>query len=150
MTDEKQDIIKVGNKDVNNLLGLDIVAIQFAESGAQGYHGGVFFVTSDRKIYFTCYLKPSEYSGYKEQMSWENLEKVLPPLKKLHNHIANRNALVQREWGYKYLGAGNHLLVKDTILDEFEKESEVLLNDNPDLILYNLWIEAVLRVLKRG
>lgn len=146
MTVEKKAIIKVGNKDVDNLLGLDIIAIQFAEGGAQGYHGGVFFVTSDRKVFFTCYLEPSEYTNYAEQMSWENLEKVLPPLKELHNYIANRYAVVLREWGYKYLGAGNHLLVKDTILDEFEKKYEALLNEEPELILYNLWLEAVLKI----
>ena len=32
----EDDIIKVGNKDVGDLIGLDIAAFQFAEGGAMG------------------------------------------------------------------------------------------------------------------
>ena len=42
----KHNAIEVGEKDVPELLGLDIVTFQFAEGGAMGYHGGVFFVTT--------------------------------------------------------------------------------------------------------
>ena len=75
------NVIAVGDEDADRLTGLDIVAFQMAEPGAMGYHGGVFFVTSDKGIYFTCYLEPSAYSGYMETMSWDKLEGVFPPLK---------------------------------------------------------------------
>ena len=42
--------ITVGNEDLTDLMELDIVAFQLAEAGAMGYHGGVFFVTSDKKV----------------------------------------------------------------------------------------------------
>ena len=74
------EIIEVGNDEVAGLLGLDVVAFQIAEGGAMGYHGGVFFVTSDKKVYSTCYLEPSAYTGFSKYMSMENLEKVFPPL----------------------------------------------------------------------
>ena len=72
--------ITVGNEDLADLMGLDIVAFQLAEGGAMGYHGGVFFVTSDKKVYSTCYLEPSAYTGFSKYMSMDNLEKVFPPL----------------------------------------------------------------------
>lgn len=65
----EDNIIKVGNKDVGDLLGLDIAAFQFAEGGAGGYDGGVFFVTAEGKVYFTCYLEPCGYTGYAEYIS---------------------------------------------------------------------------------
>lgn len=46
-------IIEVGQEDIHELEGCDIVAFQFAEAGAMGYHAGVFFVTAECKVYFT-------------------------------------------------------------------------------------------------
>ena len=148
MTEGKQDIIKVSEKDLDGLLGLDIVAFQFAEGGAMGYHGGVFFVTADGNVYFTCYLKPSDYSGIREYMSWKNLTLVFPPLKEFSHYIANINVVVPRGFEYEYLGAGNHLLVKQELWEGFLKEAEHLHSEHPECILYNLWTEAILRVLE--
>lgn len=49
-------IIEVGHEDIHELEGCDIVAFQFAEAGAMGYHAGVFFVTAECKVYFTLLL----------------------------------------------------------------------------------------------
>ena len=43
---------------------------------------------------------------------------------------------------------GNHLLVKAEYEPLFLKEAQILEGQNPEEILYNLWLEAILNVLK--
>ena len=131
-------MIVVGDKDVDSLIGLDIVAYQEAEGGAMGYPGGVFFVTSDKRIFFTSIW---------EQMSDDNLLKVFPPLAEVKWGLFGRGTRYPEGWHYEYLGMGNHLLVRDDLKEKFLKESDRLHRDNPDLILYNLWLDAVLSIL---
>ena len=131
-------MIVVGDKDVESLIGLDIVAYQEAEGGAMGYPGGVFFVTSDKRIFFTSIW---------EQMSDDNLLKVLPPLAEVKWGLLGRGTRYPEGWHYEYLGMGNHLLVRDDLKEEFLKESDRLLRSKPDSILYNMWLEAVLSIL---
>ncbi|MBR1433720.1 MAG: hypothetical protein IJ584_01260, partial [Bacteroidales bacterium] len=144
------EITEISDKDVQALTGSDIVAFQFAEPGAMGYHGGIFFVTSDSKLYFTCYLKPSDYSGNYAGMSWENLLLVFPPLKDFNHGFAGHGVISPEGWEYEYLGCGNHLLVKQSFWEEFTREAKRLLSEQPDTILYNQWMEATLNILKAG
>ena len=151
MKDLGYEIIEVGDKDVQSLAGCDIVAFQIAAAGAMGYPGGVFFITSDSKLYFTCYLKPSNYAGDHASMSWENLVIVFPPLKPLKDYIQGLIGYGVKTldgWEYKYLGAGNHLLIKQRLGEAFINETKRLLAEHPDTILYNLWMDATLNALK--
>lgn len=131
------EVIVVGDKDVESLIGLDIVAYQEAEGGAMGYPGGVFFVTSDKRIFFTSIW---------EQMSDDNLLKVFPPLAEVKWGLFGRGTRYPEGWHYEYLGMGNHLLVRDDLKEKFLKESDRLLRSKPDYILYNLWLDAVLSI----
>ena len=132
------EVIVVGDKDVESLIGIDIVAFQMAEGGAMGYPGGVFFVTSDKRIFFTSIW---------EQMSDDNLLKVFPPLAEVKWGLFGRGTRYPEGWHYEYLGMGNHLLVRDDLKKEFLKESERLLRSKPDSILYNMWLDTVLSLL---
>ena len=141
--------IHVGNEDLTDLLGLDIVAFQLAEGGAMGYHGGVFFVTSDKKVYFTCYLEPSAYTGFSKYMSMENLEKVFPPLSDFNHGLMGFGAQKPEGWHYSYLGFGNHLLVRNDLHEDFSKAAKKLLDDHPKAILYGIWMDAILSALQK-
>ena len=141
------EIIEVGNEDVAGLLGLDIVAFQIAEGGAMGYHGGVFFVTSDRKAYSTCYLEPSAYTGFSKSMSWDNLGRVFPPLATMEHGLWTSGIRMLPGWQYSYLGMGNHLLVRNDVKRDFNKAAKKLLSDHPDTILYTQWLPAIISVL---
>ena len=123
---------------MESLIGLDIVAYQEAEGGAMGYPGGVFFVTSDKRIFFTSIW---------EQMSDDNLLKVFPPLAEVKWGLIGRGTRYPEGWHYEYLGMGNHLLVREDHKEPFIIASDKLLNNYPDTILYNLWLEAVLSIL---
>lgn len=139
--------ITVGNEDLADLLGLDIVAFQLAEGGAMGYHGGVFFVTSDKKIYSTCYLEPSAYTGFSKYMSMENLEKVFPPLSDFNHGLMGFGVQKPEGWHYSYLGFGNHLLVRDDLHEGFREAAKKLLDEDTNAILYGIWMDAILSVL---
>ena len=141
------EVIVVGDKDVESLIGLDIVAYQEAEGGAMGYHGGVFFVTSDKRVFFTCLLKRIFFTSIWEQMSDDNLLKVFPPLAEVKWGLIGRGTRYPEGWHYEYLGMGNHLLVRDDLKEEFLKESDRLLRSKPDYILYNIWLDTVLSIL---
>lgn len=132
------EVIVVGDKDVESLIGLDIVAFQMAEGGAMGYPGGVFFVTSDKRVFFTSIW---------EQMSDDNLLKVFSPLAEVKWGLFGRGTRYPEGWHYEYLGMGNHLLVREDHKEPFIIASDKLLNNYPDTILYNLWLEAVLSIL---
>ena len=141
------DTIEVGEEDLKQLQGLDIVAFQIAEPGAMGYHGGVFFVTSDKKVYSTCYLEPSAYTGNHRGMSYQDLESVFPPLREFDHGLLGYNVVVPDGWHYSYLGCGNHLLVKESLWDPFAKkvaETEAMQTKS---YLYNNWLPAIQSIL---
>lgn len=142
------EITNVGREDVPNLIGCKIVAFQIAEPGAMGRHGGVFFVTEEKKAYYTCYLEPSDYAGYDANMTYEELEQVFPPLKEFETGILGRTGNIPTGWKHKYLGFGNHLLVKEEYYESFTSAARKLNEDNPDKILYNLWLPAIMKCLK--
>lgn len=142
------EIIEFGEKESEDLIGLDIVACQIAEAGAMGYHGGVFLVSSSGKVFFTCLLEPSDYSGNRKHTSLQNLEQVFPPLKEFGCGFMGRGVSVPEGFMYEYLGMGNHLLVKNCICEEFQKLASVRQEEHPEDILYNLWMDVVLDVLK--
>ena len=96
-------VIEVGHDNVPTLLGIDIVAIQIAEAGAMGYHGWVFIVSADLSVYFTCYLKPSPYSGSSKSMSKEDLQNIFPPLECFQPGIMDTGSNAPLGWQYYYL-----------------------------------------------
>lgn len=140
------EIIEFGEKESEDLIGLDIVACQIAEAGAMGYHGGVFLVSSSGKVYFTCLMKPSDYTGNRKHTPRHILEQVFPPLMEFGYHgVSTPDGFM-----YEYLGMGNHLLVKNCISEKFRKLASVRLKEHPDTILYNLWMDVVLDILKKN
>lgn len=137
------EVIEVGEENVSSLTGVDIAAVQFAEGGAMGYHGGVFIVTTDAKIYYTCYLKPSPYTGFSKSMSLDDLRLITPQV----TVFLQEDRLPPRGWQYSYLGAGNHLFVREDYKKRFDKSVNRLEQSSPNAILYNLWMDAVLEIL---
>lgn len=143
-------IKEVGMEDVPDLMGLDIAAIQIAEGGAMGIHGGVFFVTTSGDAFFTCYLSPSPYSGFHSCIGMDDLERILPALSGFHHGLMGHGTIIPEGWQHRYLGAGNHLLVRDDFSEAFNEEAEKLKQEYPDLILYNTWLPAIMRALENS
>ena len=132
--------------DVQTIKEKSIIACQVAEAGACGYHGGVFMVTSDKEVNFTCFLEPSDYSGHKKYTPLSVLKDLFPPIS-----IFDRGAIgpeTQSPEGYKhiYLGLGNHLFVNDNVFESFSKLAKKRLEEHPDTILYNLWLDVIMDI----
>ena len=144
------DVKEVDEKDIPSLMGLDIVAIQIAEPGAMGIHGGVFFVTALRDAFFTCYLSPSPYSGFHSYIGMDELRKILPALSGFSHGLMGYGTKCPEGWQHKYLGAGNHLLVRNDFYETFNKEVEKLKQESSEAILYNTWLPVIMRVLENG
>ena len=51
------------------------------------------------------------------------------------------------EWHNFYLGMGNHLMVKDSIIDEFYPKAGEY--DGEPGMLYQKWIDLVLEIINR-
>lgn len=143
MSEEKQ----VGKKDVRKLRGLDIVALQYAEGGAMGEPGGVYFVTSGKEVYHTNYLYSVSESDDRKKMSLKDLEKIFPPLRDFSYGLAGHGVTAPAAWHHEYLGFGNHLLLKESLRERFSARAAELLEQYPDRILYNLWLTTVLEIL---
>lgn len=136
---------EIGSEEVNSLFGTEFIACQYASPGAMGYHGGVFLVSEDGRIFYTCYLEPSPYTGFSKFMSMDELKSLFPPLGKWLNDMN----IIPDGWHHEYLGMGNMLLVAEKYWERFKSRSDKLLSEHPDTILYNQWLPAILLCLEK-
>lgn len=144
----EHNVIEFGEDEARNLFGLDVVACQIASPGAMGFHGGVFLVSSTGEIYFTCLIEPCDFSGYAKYTPKDILIKIFPGLKNLDIDIVGGYRTLPKGFKYLYLGCGNSLLIKECIYDEFIKLATVRQKENPQKILYNLWLDVVCEILQ--
>ena len=133
--------------DVQTIKEKPIMACQVAEAGACGYHGGVFMVTSDKEVYFTCFLEPSDYSGHKKHTPLSVLKESFPPLSLSDRGILGHGTKSPGGYKHIYLGMGNHLFVNRNVFGTFNKLAETRLEENSDTILYNLWLDIIMDIL---
>ena len=139
--------IEINADNLNDYLGLEIVAFHWAAPGACGEHGGVVFITSDGNVYHTNYVLP------KYGITEDDLCKIFPPLSYFKPGIFG-GGLFPPEWKDQYLGLGNYLVVHISLWNEFVSQSKQELarqkakGDN--VILYNIWDSIVLKVLKNN
>lgn len=139
--------IEINADNLNDYLGLEIVAFHWAAPGACGEHGGVVFITSDGNVYHTNYVLP------KYGITEDDLCRIFPPLSDFKSGIFG-GGLFPPEWKDQYLGLGNYLVVHISLWNEFVSQSKQELarqkakGDN--VILYNIWDFIVLKVLKNN
>jgi len=136
---------EINASNLNDYLGLDIVAFHWAAAGACGEHGGVVFITSDGTVYHTNYVYP-QYG-----ITRDDLCKIFPPLSDIQPGIFG-GGLYPKEWKDQYLGLGNFLVVHRSLWNDFITLSEVelarLKEEGESVILYNIWDSVILKVLK--
>jgi len=145
-----REVIVVGHEDVQGLIGLDIIAVQIAEAGAMGYMGGVFIVTEDTHVFFTRLLGKGNYEGSHAEMSDDDIERIVPFLSGFRPGLLGRGGKYPEGWHYYYLGMGNHLLIMSAYQGRFEHRAQQLQEQEPEAILYNLWLSAILDTIGGG
>ena len=116
---------------------LDIAALSFAESGAQGYAGRIEIVTFDQDLYYFNYCNDE----------WEenDIYSICPELQECSFGPFSRKQVPNR-WEYYYLGGGNHLIVSKRISYEFDKNKG---ENIQNVDLYLTWLDNILEVLKK-
>lgn len=138
----------VGHDDVQDLIGIEVAAVQIAEGGAMGRPGGVFIVTTDARVYLTYLRGLLSEEGSHREMNEEDIVSIIPMIADFRSGLLGYGVQHPAGWHHHYLGMGNHLLVKTEYEPLFLKEAQILEGLNPEEILYNLWLEAILKALK--
>lgn len=138
------EIIEINKENINEFIGLDIVAFHWAAPGACGEHGGVIFITRDSRVFHTNYVS-SKYG-----ITDEDLCRIFPSLSSFSGGTFG-GGNYPTEWKDQYLGLGNYLVVHESIWDEFIKNARTELarrnRTDETVILYNIWIDAILKVI---
>lgn len=137
------EFIEITHLNLEENIGLDIVAFHLASSGACGEPCGVVFVTRDGRVFHTNYGSPS-YG-----LNDSDIILIFPPLALME--VYPFSLLCPKGWNSCYLGLGNHLVVHESIWQDFNeavKTEKVRRTESGEGdLLYNYWIHVVLAVL---
>ena len=107
------DIIQICKEDMNDNLFKDVLFFMFAEGGAMGEMGAINFVKTDGKLYHSNYLWGD--------IKFEEVLESFPTLSQCEFGFCGIDSKVPLGWNYVNLGAGNHLIVNDTVYPQFKK-----------------------------
>lgn len=133
--------IEITKDNYTDYLDLPIAAFSIASPGAQGEMGGVYIVTIDGKTYHTNYLN---------RISDEELLQILPDIKERMYDFPFSVKL--DGWHTEYMGGGNVLFVRNPLWEDVRSESIRIITEIREtgryVILYNVWKDAVLKVLE--
>ena len=134
----EEKVITITEENYTEYIPLDPIAFSMAEGGAMGSPGEVIIVDKNSDIY-NFWLQGVEH---------ETAKKIIPVLFKCHSagwgmFRLNRPA---EGWHYFNLGAGNHLLIRDSLYNDFYPEVQGYMN-RPAL-LYQRWLKLVLAIMR--
>ena len=131
----RQSTIEISKSNYKDYSSLDIVAFSFAVPGAQGEGGGIYLITSDQNIYHMNFVFGD--------MTIDDAIHICPPLADCRFTLFGADK-IPSGWNYQYMGAGNHLFVRDSILnDVFERTTGL-----ERVELYQQWKAIVMEVLE--
>ena len=114
---------------------LNPIAFSMADGGAMGSPGEVIIVDKESNIY-RFWLQGVEY---------ETAKRIIPTLFECEFGMRGHNRPASG-WHYFDLGAGNHLLIKDDLYNDFYPEVQGYM-DRPAL-LYQRWLKLVLALMR--
>lgn len=114
---------------------LNPIAFSMADGGAMGSPGEVIIVDKESNIY-RFWLQGVEY---------ETAKRIIPTLFECEFGMRGHNRPASG-WHYFDLGAGNHLLIKDDIYNDFYPEVQGYMN-RPAL-LYQRWLKLVVAIMR--
>lgn len=126
----ERNIIEISNVDLRKSVFRDTQFVMFAESGAMGEPGAVVIVTSDGSIFHCNYV----YGD----IELSKLCKVIPVLGEWYPGLFGAYDRIPEGWSCEYLGAGNHLLIRNDIYDEFKG---VIGEDMDPSQIYATWLD---------
>ena len=131
------NVKKLTRENYKGCTGLDIIAFSSAAPGAMGDAGAVEVVTSKGEVYYA--------NPFYEDIEMEQVFQVCPPLSECRFGVFG-GGVIPEGWKTVYLGFGNHLVLHESISEDFRKEAELSeIKEVGDL--YNKWMDVVRRIL---
>ena len=133
----EEKFITLTEENYTKYIPLDPIAFSMAEGGAMGSPGEVIIVNKNSDIY-NFWLQGVEH---------ETAKKIIPTLFECKFGIFGHSKPASG-WHYFDLGAGNHLIVKDSIYNEFYPKAVEIDYERRPAMLYQRWIDFVLEINK--
>ena len=131
----EENAITLTEENYAQHIPLNPIAFSMADGGAMGSPGEVIIVDQESNIY-RFWLQGVEY---------ETAKRIIPTLFECEFGMRGHNRPASG-WHYFDLGAGNHLLIKDDIYNDFYPEVQGYMN-RPAL-LYQRWLKLVLAIMR--
>ena len=136
------DIIQINTDDIATLHYEEIMVFMLAECGAMGEPGAVNIITQEDQgphIYHANYC----FGDF----DMDKLAEVFTPLQTFNCGIFGDVSGIASGWNHVYLGAGNHLLVRDKLFEQFK----AAVDGKTEPEIYNCYMEVTLELLaKKG
>ena len=131
----EKKVINLTEENNSQYLPLDPIAFSMAEGGAMGSPGEVIIVDKNSDI----------YSFWFQGVELDTAKRIIPTLFEckfgMRGHIRPAKG-----WHYFDLGAGNHLMVKDSIYNDFHPKAVEIDYERRPVMLYQRWINFVLEI----
>ena len=108
----EERVITLTEENYAQYLPLTPIAFSFAEGGAMGSPGRVIIIDNNSNLY-CLWLQGVEHKTAK---------RIIPALFECQ-FGSRENKIPALGWRYFNLGAGNHLIVKDSIYNEFHQKA---------------------------
>ena len=131
----EENAITLTEENYAKHIPLSPIAFSMADGGAMGSPGEVIIVDQESNIY-RFWLQGVEY---------ETAKRIIPVLFECEFGMRGHNRPASG-WHYFDLVAGNHLLIKDDIYNDFYPEVQGYM-DRPAL-LYQRWLKLVLAIMR--
>lgn len=135
---EKERPISITKEELTKELFTDVLFFKIAEGGAMGEPGCVVWVKSTGESYHCNYC----YGD----ITRADLMIAFEPLKDCCFGIFGMGTVVPKGWVYVNLGMGNHLLVAESVHDEFKELTKNLKRASE---IYGRWYEAALKITRK-
>ena len=131
-------VTEISNKDLKKGVFTNAQFIFFAESGAMGEPGKVLIVTSGGSIFHGNYCMGD--------IKLSSLHRSIPVLKACGFGTFGEGVKIPNDWQYEYLGAGNHLIIRKDVYEDFKT---AIVNAACPEDFYIGWMDAAWSVIEQ-
>ena len=135
---EKIKVCPIGNADIAKLQYDDIMVVALGESGAMGEPGALNIICKKRgkvKAYHVNFC----YGDF----DMDKFAQAFIPLQTFDCGVFGDVSGVAEGWKHIYMGAGNHLLVRDTIAGAFK----ATIDGKAESEIYSCYMDVAMKVL---
>ena len=130
-------IYEICNEDLKKAAFSNAQFVMIAEGGAMGEAGAVLIVTAGGSVFHCNYVFGD--------VDFRKLCRTIPALKEWDVGMVGYCEEPTKGWYHEYLGAGNHLLIRNDVYEEFKQfiDDKMLPSD-----LYSVWFDIAFQIIE--